>query len=122
MQKSNNDNQSKEFRFGDSYEGESIVTVWCDGRAYDPRDELYRPVYCYSIQTSTWKYDANDIHGAPNEIPNLTKASQSLFAFLLACVESSEGGENYALFPPEVRQWADHFSEEIQDQYLQLNR
>lgn len=118
--KKNDEVETKEFRFGDSYEGESVVTIWCDGRAYEPATELYRPVYSYSIQTPFWKYDANDIHGVPNEVPSLVSASKSLFAFLLACAEAEEGSENYAIYPPEVRDWAQHFSEELQGAYLNI--
>lgn len=115
---SNQDNApTKLFKFGDSYEGESIVTVWCDGRAYESETELYRPVYSYSIKTPLWKYDANDIYGAGNEVPSLDRASQSLFAFLIACADANEESENYTLFPPEVRDWAQHFSEEITNEY-----
>jgi len=109
-----------DFDFGDSWEGESTLKVWCDGRDYDPSKETYRPVYSYSIVTPKWKYDANDIYGAPNELPNLGLASKSLFAFLLQCVEAKEESENYGLFPPQVREWANHFSDQITIKYTQI--
>jgi len=114
------ENEPLEFKFNDSYEGESVVKVWSDGRDRDPETETYRTVYSYSITTPRWSYTDNDIHGVPNEEPNLTKAAQSLFAFLYACQESKPGQENYDSFPPQVRDWAYHFSEEISSLSLQL--
>ena len=117
------DTPTKEYEFGDSYEGVSKVTVWCDGRVYEPEDEVYRPVYSYSIVTPNWRYDANDIHGAPNELPNLDFGSRSLFAFLLACSEAKdEESDNYDLFPPQVRDWAQHFSDQITIEYLEKTK
>lgn len=116
-------NKTKIFTFGDSYEGESTVTVWCDGREYDPSIEGYKPVYSYSVITPTWRYDANDIHGAINEQPDLDLGSRSLFAFLLACAESKdESSENYDLFPPQVREWAQHFSDELTNEYHSITK
>lgn len=110
--------KTKRFTFNDFYEGESTITVWCDGREYDPSIEGYRPVYSYSIVTPSWRYDDNDIHGAINEQPDLDLGSRSLFAFLLACAESeSESSENYSLFPPNVREWAQSFSDELTTEY-----
>lgn len=117
------DTPTKEFIFGDSYEGDSTVIVWCDGREYDPAQELYYPVYSYSIVSPYWRFDSNDIRGATNEIPDLDRGSKSLFAFLIACAEAKdESSDNFTLFPPEVRDWAIHFSEELQNEYRQLNK
>ena len=105
-----------EFTFGDDYEGESIVQVWCDGREYCPEDEAYRPRYSYTIKTPKHAYMDNDIRGGVNEQPDLNKAAASLFAFLYACQEGMPqriSEENGDLFPPEIREWAHHFSEEI---------
>lgn len=114
------DTPTLEFDFGDSWEGDSKLKVWCDGRDYDAGKEIYRPVYSYSIKTPKWGYDANDIYGAPNELPDLGLASKSLFAFLLQCVEAKEGSENYDLFPPQVRDWANHFSDRLIIEYTRI--
>ena len=112
---------TKVFEFGDDYEGKSTITIWCEGRVYEPSKEVYRPVYSYSIVTPTWRFDANDIHGAPNELPDLDLGSRSLFAFLLACSEAfDEKSENYDLFPPQVREWAKHFSGELTIEYVHI--
>lgn len=117
------DAPTKEFIFGDAYEGDSKILVWCDGRDYDPKDELYSPVYSYSIVTPHWRYDSNDIRGAGNEIPSLDRAAQSLFAFLIACAEAKDdSSDNFTLFPSEVRDWAQHFSDELQIEYEHINR
>ena len=121
--KESSETPTKRFTFGDSHEGESNVIVWCDGRDYDPITEMYRPIYSYSIVTPKWRYDANDIFGAYHEMPNLDLASRSLWAFLLSCVEAQdENSENYGLFPEQVREWAQHFSDEIKVEYIQLKR
>lgn len=110
---------TREFCFGDSWEGDSKIVVWCDGRDYDAESEAYRPIYSYSIITPHWRYDSNDIHGALNELPDLELGSKSLLAFLIACAEAKdESSENYTLFPPEVREWAQHFSDELAGEYV----
>lgn len=109
-----------EYKFGDNYEGDSVVKVWCDGREYDPSTEAYHPRYAYSIVTPKWRYDGNDIRGARNELPDIAKASQSLFAFLYASQESYERHTagaftdgNHTMFPKQVNEWAHHFSDKI---------
>jgi hypothetical protein len=111
--------QLRTFEFPD-FDGDSVVKVWCEGRDYDPKTEAYKPRYSYSIITEKWRYDGNDISGGPNELPNLDKASQSLFAFLYASQESykihirgafTDG--NFEMFPPHVNEWAVQNSEEI---------
>lgn len=91
----------------------TVVHVWCDGRKYDPETETYKPQYSYSIIHSKWRYDGNDILGTPNELPNLDKASQTLFAMLYASQESykihkrgafTDG--NFEMFPEHVNEWA----------------
>lgn len=121
----NKDNATpiKEFRFGDKYEGDSIVKVWCDGRNYDPQTEAYHPVYSYSISTPKWKYDANDIYGAANELPDVDLGSRSLFAFLLACAEAkNDASDNFDLFPEQVRDWANHHSDAITIEYSHITQ
>lgn len=118
MEKTEGENDIREFHFGDSWEGDSVVKIWCDGRERDPDFESYRPRYAYSIVTPKWRYDDNDLHGACNEMPNLDSAARSLFAFLYACQEGMpkpalESSDTDNLFPPQVREWAYHFSEEI---------
>lgn len=105
----------------DDNRNKTQVKIWCDGRNYNASTECYYPIYSYSITTKNWNYDANDIFGAANEMPNLDFASRSLFAFLLACVEAQPGSENYDLFPEHVREWADYFSEQITIKYLEYN-
>lgn len=92
----------------------STVTVWCDGRDYDPYTEGYRPIYSYQIDTAHWSYTANDIRGGNNEVPNLFAASQSLFAFMYVCCTCSDDSEDRDMFPEHVRSWADDFINEIQ--------
>lgn len=116
----------REYHFGDAYEGDSVVKVWCDGRERDPDTETYRPRYSYSIVTPKWRYDDNDIHGPSNALPDVDSGARSLFAFLYACQEgmpkttTTEDGltdyvetSNSNLFPPQVREWAYHYNEEI---------
>lgn len=103
--------------------GTTGVSVWCEGRDYDPDYESYRPIYGYKIKNSDFEYVGNDIRGAVNELADTDKAMQSLLAFLYACQESyahdirngGDGGEgeNSKLFPPHVREWAHQMSEEI---------
>lgn len=113
----------EEFRFKDPYDGETVVKVWCEGRDYDPNAEAYRPVYSYSIVTPKWRYDDNSIHGGANELPNLRKASQSLFAFIYAAQESWQKdppSENAGMFPEQVNMWAHHYDSEISQIAIQL--
>jgi hypothetical protein len=37
----------------------------------------------------------------------------TLCSYLIACAESGEHGENSNLFPPNVREWAQQYSDEI---------
>lgn len=83
--------------------GNATFTIWCDGRSYDEKLEVYRPVYSYSIVTDYWRYDANDIQGAPNETPNLGLASAALLAILLTCVQADDDDEAADMFPEHVR-------------------
>jgi hypothetical protein len=107
------DEKKKQYCFG-SGNNCSTVTVWCEGRDYDPYTEGYRPIYSYQIDTTQWSYTSNDIRGSVNEIPNLFAASQSLFAFLYVCAVSSEEGEDRDMFPEHVRLWAEDYLKEIQ--------
>lgn len=103
--------------------GTTGVSVWCEGRDYDPDHESYRPIYGYQIKNSDFEYVGNDIRGACSELADTGKAMQSLLAFLYAAQESywadcREGGdgfgrENAQLFPPHVVEWAHQMSEEI---------
>lgn len=93
--------------------GDLTFTIWCDGRLYNPDLEEYRPRYSYSIVSSKWRYDANDIHGAPNKSPDLKLASTALLAIFLTCVEAPDDSENAELFPPHVREAGQEISEEL---------
>jgi hypothetical protein len=115
-----NENEAHSFPVDDSK-----VEVWCDGREYDPDDEMYRPVYSYKITTPDWEYIDNDIRGAVNELPDNDSAARSLFAFLYACQEGlpkdiKAEGENARLFPPHVREWAYQHSDDIELLYDKL--
>lgn len=105
--------QLREFGVHHEDGSQSLVHVWCDGRNYDPDTEAYKPQYAYSIVAPNWRYDGNDILGAANELPNLYKASQTLFAYLYAAQESyarhlrgvfTDG--NHLMFPEHVNEWA----------------
>lgn len=108
------------------------IEVWCDGRDYDPEFEGYRPIYSYKIvytdENNNWcEYVSDDVHGGINEIPNLNSAAQSICAFLYACQEGytedpEHKKENASLFPPEVREWAYQFADEISIKSLELER
>lgn len=106
-----NKNNQKEYTFGPD-DSRAVVTVWCDGRDYDPSLEGYKPIYSYQIKTSEWSYIANDIRGGLNEVPNLYAASQSLFAFLYTCCTSSDV-EDHLMFPDYVREWGNDFTDEF---------
>lgn len=98
----------------------TVVHVWCDGRNYDPDTETYKPQYSYSIMNPKWRYDGNDILGAPNELPDLDKASQTLFALLYASQESYKVHKrgaftdgNFEMFPEHVNEWALQNAEQV---------
>lgn len=101
-----------------------MVSVWCDGRTYDPETETYKPQYAYSIVTDKWRYDGNNIVGAKNELPNLFKAGQTLFDMLwhsqksyAAHLRGAFTGGNHDVFPVHVNEWAVKFADDI----LQFN-
>lgn len=93
--------------------GDLTFTIWCDGRTYDPGLEVYRPQYSYSIVSSKWRYDANDIQGAPNELPNLGLASTALLAIFLTCVQADDDEDDAEMFPPHVREAGQSISKEL---------
>lgn len=93
--------------------GNLKFAVWCDGRSYDPELEVYRPIYSYSIMTDSWRYDANDIQGAPNKPPNTGLASAALMAIFLSCVEADDDDDNAELFPPHVREAGQYVSNQL---------
>ena len=96
--------------------GDATFTIWCDGRMYDPDKETYSPQYSYSIVTSKWRYDGNDMFGAPNKAPNVEAASVSILSLVLACASAEEDDENADLFPEHVRE----FGQEIFDQLSEV--
>lgn len=109
------------FNEGNKWEEITDIEIWCDGREYIPISEGYRPAYSYRIISEDWEYVDNDIFGAINQAPDLNAAARSLFAFLYACQEAKdEDSENYNLFPPHVREWAQLHSEEISLEYDKL--
>lgn len=117
--------ETRTYTFRDDHNGNSTVKVWCDGRDYDPAAEAYHPIYSYKIVTPEWEYIDNDIRGKANELPDIAAGAQSLFAFLYACQEGlpmdTEGErENANLFPPNVREWAYLFSDQIEAVYENL--
>lgn len=120
------DDHSRTFNISSVGIGNFLIEVWCDGRTYDPAREAYRPVYAYKIVGPEWEYTSNDIHGAPNEAPELGLAARSLFAYLYACQEGMPGDtdkreyENADLFPPHVREFAYLCSEHISAVYEEL--
>ena len=119
--------ETRTYTFQDKWHGDSVVKVWCDGRDYDPAAEAYYPIYSYRINSPEWEYTDNDIRGKANELPDVAAGAQSLFAFLYACQEGlpqdTEGErENANLFPQHVREWAYHFSDQIEMLYENLVR
>lgn len=106
------ENEKKQYIFGTD-ESRAVITVWCDGRQYDPESEGYRPIYTYQITTSQWSYTANDIVGALNEVPDLYAASQSLFAFLFMCCVEDAPESDKQMFPDYVRVWGEEFVREF---------
>lgn len=98
----------KQFVFGDTDEGDSVLTIEHDRAEHNPDEGFPRQFYRYSIVTEKWEYAAADIYGAQGESVDLDKASQSLFAFLHQCV--TEENEE---FPVNVRCWASKYSDEI---------
>lgn len=102
----------RQFVFYDGTDESSIV-LRHDGNEYQPEDECYRQRYSYVITTPEWEYVDNDIRSGCNQPVDLDKAVASLAGFLTACAESSEGGENYSIFPPHVRDWAYQNSDEL---------
>ena len=120
------DMKKKSFQFG-SDEEPYTVEVWCEGRDRDPSTESYHPMYAYRIVTPDWEYVDNDIRGGANELPDLSSAAKSLFAFLYACQEGypedmNAERENARLFPPHVREWAYMVNDELSAVYEQLSR
>lgn len=93
--------------------GNLTFTIWCDGRTYEPDLEQYRPRYAYSIVSDSWRYDANDIQGAPNKSPDLDIAATALLAIFLTCVEAADDNDNAELFPPHVREAGQQISDEL---------
>ena len=91
--------------------GDGTITVWFDGTDYDPTLETYRPRYSYSIVTSEWRYDANDLCGAINKGPNVEAA----FASVLVMLHASTGNEDEIspLFPDHVTEFAKEISCEL---------
>lgn len=118
--------ETRKFHFG-SDEEPYTVEIWCEGRDRDPSTESYHPVYAYRITTPDWVYPDNDIRGAANELPDLSAAAKSLFAFLYACQEGypedmNAERENARLFPRHVREWAYEVNDELSAVYEQLCR
>jgi len=102
------------------------LSVWSDGKFYDPGSECYRPVYSYSIKTPDWEYLGNDIHGAANEPVSIERGMQSLLAFLYACQEGylndpNHERDNAKIFPPHVREWAYQFNDELSTAAIEHN-
>ena len=98
----------------------NILTVWCDGRSYDPVEESYRPVYSYSIVTKNWRYDANDIMGKANDVPCLDTASVAVLTMLMACAASEDDEESFDSFPPHVRELAVDEFDTLQELCMQI--
>lgn len=95
--------------------GDTAITVDYIGKAFEPGGS-WRRNYGYSIVTSEWRYDGNDIHSGVGAAIDVEDAARVLFSFLSACAESrgyGSGGENADLFPEHVGQWAEENSDEI---------
>ena len=99
--------------------GDTAITVDYIGKAFEPGGS-WRRNYGYSIVTSEWRYDGNDIHSGVGAAIDVEDAARVLFSFLSACAESRDyrdsngsGGENAELFPEHVGQWAQDNSDDI---------
>ena len=101
---------TKQFVFGDSESGQSVVTLEHDGNYHDPDEGFPRPVYRYRITTDRWEFENNDIRGDQGEQSNLDLAAKSLFYFLWECVRT-ENNE----FPANVRAWASRYTDEFEE-------
>ena len=96
--------------------GDATVTVEYAGKEFESfREDDYRRRYSYSIVTSEWRYDGNDLYSGVGAAIDTEHAARTLFSFLSACAESRAygGGENADLFPEHVGQWAEENSDEI---------
>lgn len=98
----------KQFAFGDTDDGQSVLTIEHDREEHNPDEGFPRQFYRYSIVTEKWEFAAADIYGDQGESVDLDAASQSLFAFLHQCV-TTENEE----FPTNVRCWASRYIDEI---------
>lgn len=52
---------TKEFVFGDSKNGQSVVSVYHAGEYQDPDKGFSQPVYGYKIVTDRWEFVNEDI-------------------------------------------------------------
>lgn len=99
----------------------SEISLWCDGRAYDPVAESYRPIYSYVIRANGWEYVGNDLRGDKNKKPNIASGMKSLLAFLNECAESRDVESHaFNLFPEHVRDWAVQKEAQIAEKYAEL--
>lgn len=89
------------------------ITIWNEGRVYYRELEEYRPKFSYSIVSPDWRYDANDIEGAPNQPPDLDSAAFVLLILLNECASCSDDSDNANLFPKHVREAIVSASSEI---------
>ena len=87
--------------------GDSFVSIQDTGRNCEGRT-----IYRYHIDTPEFEYTNNDlrsdIYGG-----TLQEGLETLLAFLGACAESGDDGENSDLFPINVREWANHHDDEL---------
>jgi len=66
-------------------------------------------------------YSNNDLRSpAYNDVTVPLEAMSAFVSFLLACAESkSEESDNYSLFPTEIREWAELYSDELQQVFME---
>lgn len=94
---------------------DATITVEHDGTHWHADDRGNRQRYRYVISTPQWKHLGNDINSGVDAEPDERTALETLATFLSACAESRSygGGENAAMFPDHVGEWAEANSDEL---------
>jgi hypothetical protein len=96
--------------------GNAVITVDHDGAVRDECGWIHQR-YAYTITADGWQYVGNDIESGASASVDETDALAALLSFLSACAESRQyaggTGENAALFPAHVGEWAEVNADDI---------